>query len=118
MAGAKLTRGGKPVLHKHCMATWFFTSGEVGTQPCEVRFFDKKIVVAFVASGDYLETMWRGEELGKGHYKLRADDGYGEAALHRFDGGGYLDGYWEEDGEGSRDSGMIRIDLKDVYRPE
>ena len=105
------------MLYRNCKAMWFFMDSEVGTQPCEVRFDRKEIVVAFHGTSEYDATTWRGKEQGKGHYHLRADDGYGEAALHQFEGGGFLDGYWEEeDREGVRGRGMIRIEMGETEK--
>lgn len=100
------------MLYKNAKAKWFFLDGEFGIQPCEVRFDGKKIVAAFHETSDYNHTIWTGNEQGKGHYKLNVNEGYGQASLHHFDGGGYLDGYWEEEeSDGTRAEGMIRIEL-------
>lgn len=90
-----------------------FLDGEIGTQKCEVRFDGREIVISFF-DGDYGEALWKGEEKSRGHYELRREEGHGVASLHKFDKGFFMDGYWEEDDEnGVRSEGMLRISLKD-----
>ena len=107
------------MLYKDCEAMWFFLDNDdLGQQRCEVLFKDKNIVVDFFDNGRFGSALWRGEENGNGHYQLRLEGGdYGVAGLHRFDGGNFLDGYWEQDdADGTRGKGMVRITLSDPVK--
>lgn len=99
------------MFYKTCKTTWFFLNGEIGTQPCEVRIDGDEIVLALRETNDYEIAIWKGKEQGEGHYVLRREEGYGQAGLHRFAGGGFLEGYWEEDDDGGISTGMLRIEL-------
>jgi hypothetical protein len=85
------------------METYYGGRDAFETDRCVVRIGDSKIQVS------YASVVYEGTEIGEGHFRLKAQDGLGEASLHRFLEGRILDGWWKEEGE----EGMWRIHLLD-----
>jgi len=74
---------------------------------CKVRIDGSKIVLSY-EQHDGL-TIWEGEEVAPGHFKLTCARKSGRATLHRMPGEDLIDGYWTE----GPNEGMWRIQLKD-----
>ncbi len=89
--------------------TYFLGKEAAESSVCEVRITEKgEIVVSYETDDGY--TVYKGQELGKGHYLLESDEPFGRGSLHRFEGSQILEGYWEEDGS----KGMWRIELSEI----
>jgi hypothetical protein len=72
---------------------------------CEVRIDGATIVVSYEHNGP---TIYRGEEVGQGHYELTCPAKRGRATLHRSPDSNVLEGHWTESGN----EGMWRIELE------
>jgi hypothetical protein len=75
--------------------------------PCEVKIIENEIVVSYKTDNGFV--LYKGEELGDGHYSLSASATGGRATLHRVPREDTLEGSWVED----RQIGMWRIDLEE-----
>ena len=87
--------------------TYYGSQAVFDTAPCIVAIGDGRISVKYDYDGG--TEVYEGTEIGSGHFKLKSQDGLGEASLHCFPGGLRLDGWWKEEGE----TGMWRILLAD-----
>ena len=74
---------------------------------CDVKIDGKSIVVSYIEEGRPTAVIYKGTEHESGHYELFKEDGKGRATLHRFKDGGFLEGWWQENGM----QGMWRITL-------
>jgi hypothetical protein len=74
---------------------------------CQVRIDGTKIVVSY-EQHDGL-TVYEGEEVASGHFKLTCARKNGRATLHQRPDENLLEGHWSE----GQDQGMWRIQLKD-----
>ena len=74
---------------------------------CQVRIDGAKIVVSYEQHDG--PTVYEGEEVTSGHFKLTCARKKGHATLHRMPGENLLEGYWIE----GENQGMWRIRLKD-----
>lgn len=72
---------------------------------CEVKIGENDIVVSY--KDDRGVVIYKGKEIGQGHYELKCPERNGEGSLHIFPEGKILDGYWIEEG----DEGFWRIFL-------
>jgi hypothetical protein len=90
--------------------TWFHRDADkYGTQPCQLKFLGKEIMVDCIDNGDFSPDTWVGREVEKGHYALRGIDS-GTATLHRIDRELFLEGHCQE---GCSDGyWMWKIELK------
>jgi hypothetical protein len=88
------------------MKTFFGDKTPVDIGKCQVRLGDHRIEVIYEYDPGE-EEVYEGEEIGEGHFELKARIGNGKGNLHRFSNGKILDGWWLEDG----DEGMWRITL-------
>jgi hypothetical protein len=75
---------------------------------CNVRIDGAKIVLSY-EQHDGL-TVYEGEEIAPGHFKLTCARKGGRATLHRIPGKDLIEGHWVE----GQDQGMWRIQLKDT----
>lgn len=99
------------------MANWvesecetFFGDARVAvTEPCLVRIGDGQISVDAPDS----DPAWRysGVEVERNHFRLWSTTHTGEGTLHRLENGEILEGWWEEEENGSQARGMWRITL-------
>jgi hypothetical protein len=74
---------------------------------CQVRIDGTKIVVSYEQHDG--PTVYEGEEVASGHFKLTSARKSGRATLHRMPGENLLEGHWIE----GQDQGMWRIQLED-----
>lgn len=74
--------------------------------PCEVHIDAESLVVHYLDKN--VPCTYQGRADGAGHFRLEKVGSHGHASLHRFEEGGFLEGYWEE---GAR-KGMWRITLE------
>jgi hypothetical protein len=95
-------------VYKNCLMTGFDAEDTFETE-CEVNITDEKITLSYFHEEIQGPINYVGEALGDGHYRLECPKVKGEASLHRFPNGKFLEGYWLEDGY----EGMWRIELKD-----
>lgn len=70
--------------------------------PCDVRIDSGEILVTY-KDLDGSSAVYRGKEIGSGHFELKMDGGGGHASLHQFPNSQFLEGWWNEDevGEGA-----------------
>lgn len=92
---------------KSCLMDSFGAGGMDADSPCRVRIDEQFIVVEYEYENE--TCIYRGESIGPGHYRLRADGFNGDATLHRFEGSPILEGSWAEEGQ----QGMWRIRIHD-----
>ena len=76
-------------------------------EPCEVKIDENVIVVSYFDDGGAVNYV--GANDGTGHFKLDCKERDGQATLHMFEGGRFLEGYWIEGGY----RGFWRIRLAD-----
>lgn len=87
-----------------CDTLYFDCESDTGYE-CKVIIGDGEIEVSYLDGG--VNHLYKGTEIGSGHYKLDAVGFDGEATLHQFPDGKILEGYWIEAGY----RGMWRIQL-------
>lgn len=75
--------------------------------PCAVRIGEHEIRIEYAFDGE--PTVYVGQAIAPGHYRLDREGGGGHASLHRFPGSSILEGSWVEEGE----RGMWRIELQE-----
>jgi hypothetical protein len=96
---------------KRCEYVETFTVGFVLRQRhqgrCQVRIDGAKIVVSYEQHDG--PTVYEGEEIAPGHFKLTCARKSCRATLHRLPGENLLEGHWMA----GQDQGMWRIQLKD-----
>jgi hypothetical protein len=90
---------------KHSPFVSFYHRGNKGE--CKVRIDGSKIILSY-EQYDGL-TVWKGDEVAPGHFRLTCDRKGGHATLHRMPGDDVIAGYWTE----GQNQGMWRIQLKD-----
>ncbi|QLP98560.1 MAG: hypothetical protein HZY79_15855 [Rhodoblastus sp.] len=73
--------------------------------PCEVRLDGDEIIISYEENGCH--CLYKGRDVGHGHFELNCTENGGKATLHRFPDGDHLDGFWVQDGY----QGMWRIHL-------
>ena len=78
------------------METFFPDDRPSWREPCEVRIAGGQITVSH-RDPDLGPVTLRGEEAGKGHYRLHAANG-ARLTLHRFAGSERLEGSWTDRG--------------------
>lgn len=87
-----------------CDNLYFDCESDTGYE-YKVIIGDGEIEVSYLDGG--VSHLYKGTEIGSGHYKLAAVGFDGKATLHQFPDGKILEGYWIEDGY----RGMWRIQL-------
>ena len=88
------------------IVTYYETADGIYETKGSVLIDGDRIVVDYV-SGE--TVVYKGEDLGHGHFELKGDGFDGRATLHQAPGTLILEGYWSE--EGAR--GMWRIHLQE-----
>jgi hypothetical protein len=73
---------------------------------CQVRIDGTKIVVSYEQHDG--PTVYEGEEVASGHFRLTCVRKSGRATLHRMPGENLLEGHWSQ----GEDQGMWRIRLE------
>lgn len=63
---------------------------------CEVRLSRGELIVSY--RDERGPVLYRGQEDGGGHFRLTSPERSGGGTLHRFPGGGRLEGLWHEGG--------------------
>lgn len=90
-----------------CPVATYYVDGLDDSLECEVRIDGPVLVVSFGDGRDGPPDVYRGEEVGPGHYRVMGADG-SKGTLHRLSPDDeWLEGYFQEDGE----RGMWRIQL-------
>lgn len=91
-----------PVWNQSEMITLYSAQDAGDRLKCDVRIDGSEIFVNY-RDLDGSNIVYRGQELGSGHFELKMDGGGGHASLHRFPNGEILEGWWfeEEIGEGA-----------------
>lgn len=95
---------------KNCSCDIYYAGDEAELRDpgYEVRLDGDELVVSY--EGDSGWVVYRGTDLGGGHYVLSAPEVDGRAVLHRIPKGENLEGFWEE----GRTRGMWRVYLDGV----
>lgn len=94
------------------MSVWLNSSAEIfhsedgPRTDCEVRIDGDEIVVSYEDDG---RVIYRGQQVGPGHFNLKCPERGGSATLHRSPGVDFIEGFWTEGGT----RGMWRITLDD-----
>ena len=95
-------------VYKDSKADLYHADGVTNGQSCQVRVGeDGSIALSY--QGDAGPVVYEGQEIGSGHYVLKAASVNGEGTLHRVPGEDILEGWWLEGGY----EGMWRIELKE-----
>ena len=91
---------------KHSPFESYYHRGNQGE--CKVRIDGAKIVLSYEQHDG--PTVWEGEEVAAGHFKLTCARKRGSAILHRLPGGDVIEGHWSD----GQNRGMWRIQLRDT----
>jgi hypothetical protein len=89
---------------KHSLFESYYHRGSPGE--CKVRIDGSKIVLSYEQCDGL--TVWDGEEVALGHFKLTCARKGGSATLHRLPGEDVIEGHWSD----GQNQGMWRIQLK------
>lgn len=72
---------------------------------CDVKIDRENITVSYKEDNTFV--IYKGHDMGGGHFHLHCKEKNGETILHLPEGGDILEGYWKED----NDLGFWRIHL-------
>jgi len=68
----------------NCEATTlYYDNTPADSYGCEVRIDGKNIVVSYMEVENPVSIIYKGKEVGSGHYELVREDAKGHATLHR-----------------------------------
>lgn len=101
-------------IYKYCLMQ-IYTSTGMGTDRCDIRFEDKRIVLSYI-NDEHL--VWQCKEETPGHYLCKAEgqNVKGTGSLHKYQKGGFLEGYWNVQRGVNGADGMWRIVLENPWR--
>ena len=93
------------------MEVYFPSGDEKEIYQCEIHLTENALhLTQTFDDGSHL--YYKGQEVGLGHYQVKAEDPYGTSSgtLHRFPDGLIFEGYWvDKNNDRSREEGMWRI---------